>query len=124
MASGQSRGGAMRPHPKLLRVATNLISSSEIRDFWLSDMGGPEDSDLYQFHVIYSQLIDNHAIENKFICKPDEAKSPHRMIRSINVLQSIKIKLIDENARIVQFPPKTTCRLGLTMTPYRPEDNH
>ena len=124
MASGASLGGALRPYPKLVRLCSDVISHSEIRDFWISEMGSAENSDLYQFHVIYSHLIDQAAVDNRFLCKPDEVKSPHRMVRSSNILNSIRLKLIDEHAKVLYFPKSTVCRVGLTMSPYRsPEDD-
>ena len=64
----QTPPSAIRPLPKLIYVATNLVASLS-RDMWL------QNTKYSAFHLIYCHVVDESAINNKFICKDTQKPS-------------------------------------------------
>ena len=119
VVSGPCLGGSLRAHPRIIRLASNLLAHSEIRDNWLG-----YHSEYHDFHVIHSQTVDPATLDCKFIAKPDDNKVYHRLLRSSNILQQIKFIVVDENCKKIFFPKKTICRIGLCLTPFKAEDTY
>jgi len=114
--SGISLGNALRHCPKVVRIASNILSSSELFDGWLD---GTDSQDL---NLVHSQLLDSAMLDARYITKLDENRLYYRMLRSSDVLNSIRIKLLDENCQSLMFPKNTVTNVGLCVTPYKAED--
>ena len=115
IANGGSFSSSLRVLPKMLRIASDVISDVDLRDGWLG-YGAPEE-DLQNYHILYSQVLDQGSIESEFISKTDDTKSFHRVLKCNNLLQTIKLRLIDDNLRALSFERHTICRLGLCIFP-------
>ena len=115
--SGPSPGGSIRPHPKLIRIASDLLSFSQIKDNWLNQ------SEFSDYHVLFTQILDPSTIEARFIAKNDEGTTFHRMLRSQNIINAINILLVDENSRKINFPRHAIVHLGLSLSPYNQEND-
>ena len=115
--SGPSPGGSVRPYPKLIRIATDLLSFSQIKDNWLNQ------SEFSEYHVLFTQILDTATIESRFIAKNDDGTTFHRMLRSHNIINAINILLVDENSQLINFPRHSIVHLGLSLTPYHKEND-
>ena len=107
---------AVRFHPKLVHIATNLLCHSETRDQWL--VGSPYES----FHVIYTQLLDSECLQSRFIAKSDTGQRAHKLMRSANIFHAIRFILLDENCRKLSFSRETIVNLGLQISPLLKQD--
>ena len=101
----------------MIRIASNCITNVDLRDTWMN-MSSPE-YDLLDYHILYSQLLDSQAIEAAFICKLDDSRSFHRVLKCSSLLEVISVKILDDNLRPLWFPRHTICRLGLSISPHR-----
>ena len=117
--SGFAIEGGIRPYAKIIRLATNVVSHMNTRDDWIA-----YNSEYSDFHIIHSQLVDAASLESKFIAKSDDHKTFYRLMRSENMMNSIKMLLLDENSRKISFPRNTFCRIGLVLAPFKAEDTH
>ena len=116
--TGPSLGGALRHCPKVVRIASNILSSSELHDTWLTET---DNSDL---NLIHSQILDSSQIEARYITKLDDTRMYYRMLRSSDVLSTIKVKILDENCENLIFPRNTITSIGLCITPFKPDDTY
>ena len=121
LTSGASKSGCVRGHPKMIRLATSLLSHGDKRDFWLGYQ--TDDTELYDYHVIFSMLVDSNSLESKFIAKNDSSTNFHQMLKSTSLLSNIKFKLLDENCKQLAFNKHTLCKIGITLAPYKEEDS-
>ena len=101
---------AIRPLPKLLYVATNLVTSLS-RDMWLSN------TKYSAFHLIYCHVINEGTVANKFICKDATDETYFKMPNLKNLLDRVTIHILDQNFRLVLFPQKTYTKLSLAIKP-------
>ena len=92
---------AIRHHPKILRVSTNVLSGSDNKDLW------PPNQDFPEFQTIYSAPVDDSTFQQRFIYKNDSELQFHRLLRSENSLQQIALLITDQCGRIVFFPRNT-----------------
>ena len=79
---------AIRPLPKLLYVATNLVTSLS-RDMWLSN------TKYSAFHLIYCHVINEGTVANKFICKDATDETYFKMPNLKNLLDRVTIHILD-----------------------------
>ena len=106
----QTPPSAIRPLPKLIYVATNLVASLS-RDMWL------QNTKYSAFHLIYCHVVDESAINNKFICKDNNDETYFKIPNLKNLLDRFTIHILDQNFREVLFPQKTYARLALAIKP-------
>ena len=98
------------PMPRMIFVATDTVTA-QTRDFWL-------DSTPYKnFHLIYSQIIDDQTISTRILCKTGIDTVFYKIQRVNSILERISIKILDENFRLVLFPQKTYTRIALIIKP-------
>ena len=109
--AGQTLPACVRYHPRQINICTDLLSHSDIRDLWLKG------TDYENVHVLYSELVGSENLNSRFIAKNDTTKTFRKMAQNSNLIQSIRIVLIDENHRIIQFPRETILSLGLQISP-------
>ena len=102
---------AIRNHPKLIRLSTNILSASENKDLW------PKNEDFPEFHTIFCTAIDETTIQQRFIHKSSSDLEYHRMLRSENSLQQIALLVQDQNSRIVCFPRNTYIFVTIRLEP-------
>ena len=101
---------AIRPLPKLLYVATNLVTSLS-RDMWLKN------TKYASFHLIHCHVMNDDTIHNKFICKDNNDETYYKIPNLKNLLDRITIHILDQNFRRVVFPRNTYVKLALTIKP-------
>ena len=95
-----------RPFPRLLHVATDLAGPLK-RDLWLKG------TKFENYNIIYTLIIDDVAIANKFISKQHDDILYYRMSSLKTSLNSVEVFIIDENFQIVDFMPLCYCRLAI-----------
>ena len=101
MSRTQRLRSSIRHHPKLIRVCTDVLSSSENKQLW------PADDEFAGFQTLYCQTIDESTYQQRFIHKTSTDLDFHRMLRSQNTLESLTFLLQDECGKIVYFPRNT-----------------
>ena len=109
---------SVRNCPKIIRIATNMLVFDETRDEWMAE------TDFHDFHLLYSQAIENSHLESRFITKMDENRFYYRMLRSFNNLTNIKFLILDQNSQLINFPKGTLTNISLCITPYKMEDTY
>ena len=109
---------SVRNCPKVIRIATNMLVFDETRDEWMAE------TDFHDFHLLYSQAIENSHLESRFITKMDENRFYYRMLRSFNNLTNIKFLILDQNSQLINFPKGTLTNISLCITPYKMEDTY
>ena len=102
---------AIRNHPKLIRLSTNILSASENKDLW------PKNEDFPEFHTIFCAAIDETTIQQRFIHKSSSDLEYHRMLRSENSLHQIALLVQDQNSRIIFFPRNTYVFVTIRLQP-------
>ena len=106
---------AIRNHPKLIRLSTNILSASENKDLW------PKNEDFPEFHTIFCAAIDETTIQQRFIHKTSSELDYHRMLRSENSLHQIALLVQDQNSRIIFFPRNTYVFVTIRLEPLSKE---
>ena len=109
--SNQRLFSAFRIMPKMIYLATNLVSV-HCNNFWLSE------SDFRGFNLIHSQVIDDSTIQHRFICKADCDPKYYRLQRVNNILEQFQIVVLDQNFRMCNFQKRTYTRIALSLKPY------
>ena len=102
----QSPPCCIRPYPRIIHVITDLVGPLK-RDLWLSH------TRFENYNIIYSLIIDETAIANKFISKQHDDILYYKMSNLKNSLNSVEIFLIDENFQQVDFSSLCYCRLAI-----------
>lgn len=95
-----------RPYPRLLHVITDLAGPLK-KDLWLKD------TRFADYNIIYTLIIDDVAISNKFLTKQTDDVLYYRMNSLKTSLNSIDVYITDENFQIVDFMPLCYCRLAI-----------
>ena len=101
----------VRVIPKIIYFATDLVTS-HCNDFWLTN------SEYKGFHLLHSQVIDDVAIQQRFICSPNVDPTYYRIQRVNNILEQFKIVILDQNFRLCRFQKRTYTRVSLSLKPY------
>ena len=102
---------SIRFHPRILRVATDIITTNGIVDNWLGS------TDNSNFNILHSFTIDEAHMQSRFISKTDSELNPHRIMKTENFLDQIKIKILDENCNKIFFPVQTLTYCSLIIEP-------
>ena len=93
---------AIRHHPKIVRVSTNVLSGSDNKDdLW------PPNPDFPEFQTIFCVAVDDSTFQQRFINKSDSELEFHRMLRSENSLHQISLLITDQCGRVIFFPRNT-----------------
>ena len=92
---------AIRNHPKLVKLSTNILSASDNRDLW------PQNPDFPEFQTIFCISIDESTFQQRFIHKNTSELEYHRLLRSENSLQQIALLTTDQCGRVIFFPRNT-----------------
>lgn len=116
MSRTQRLRSSVRHHPKLIRVCTDVLSSSENKQLW------PTDDEFADFQTIYCQIIDESTYQQRFIHKTSMDLDFHRMLRSQNTLESLTFLLQDECGKIVYFPRNTYVFAAFRLEPLSPKE--
>ena len=102
----QSPPCCARPYPRLLHVITDLAGPLK-KDLWLR---GTRFAD---YNIVYTLIIDDVAISNKFLTKQTDDVLYYRMNSLKTSLNSIDVYITDENFQLVDFMPLCYCRLAI-----------
>ena len=102
---------AIRHHPKLIRVLTNVLSASENRNLW------PVSDDFANFQTFFCLAIDDATLKERFIHKTSSDLDFHRMLPSETVLRAFSLLFLDENGKIVSFPRNTYVFASIRLQP-------
>ena len=102
----QSPPCCIRPFPRILHILTDLAGPLK-RDLWLKN------TRFEDYNIIYSVIIDDTAITNKFVSKQNEDILYYRMSNLKTSLNSIDVFLVDENFQLADFMPLCYCRLAM-----------
>lgn len=102
----QSPPCCVRPYPRLLHVITDLGGPLK-KDLWLKN------TKFNQHNIIYTLVVDDIAIANKFISKQHDEIMYYRMSSLKTSLNSIDVNITDENFQTVDFMPLCYCRLAI-----------
>ena len=108
--SYQTTFSSIRPIPRILYIATDLISSQR-RDLWLRN------TQFESCHLIHSHIIDESTISSRMISKTNEDEIFHKISNLKSLLNQFRIFILDENFRMVIFPQKTYTRIAFTIKP-------
>ena len=102
---------AIRNHPKLVKLSTNILSTSDNKDLW------PQNPDFPNFQTIFSITIDESTFQQRFIHKTSSELEYHRLLRSENSLEQIALLATDQCGRIIFFPRNTYLFAALRLEP-------
>ena len=102
----QSPPCCARPHPRLLHIITDLAGPLK-KDLWLKN------TKFEDYNIIYTLVIDDVAISNKFLTKMSDDVIFYRMNSLKTSLNSIDVYITDENFQVLDFMPLCYCRLAI-----------
>ena len=102
---------AIRNHPKLVKLSTNVLSASDNRDLW------PQNPDFPNFQTIFCVSIDESTFQQRFIHKSTSELEYHRLLRSENSLQQIALLTTDQCGRVIFFPRNTYLYAAIRLEP-------
>ena len=102
---------AIRNHPKLVKLSTNILSASDNRDLW------PQNPDFPNFQTIFCLSVDESTFQQRFIHKTSSELEFHRLLRSENSLQQIALLATDQCGRVIFFPRNTYLFAAIRLEP-------
>lgn len=111
IGSNQRLFSALKVVPKIIYIGTDLVTS-HCNDFWLTN------SEHKGFHLLHSQIIDDVAIQQRFICSPNVDPVYYKIQRVNNILEQFHIIVLDQNFRLCRFQKRTYTRIALSLKPY------
>ena len=96
--------------PKMIFIATDIVSAQS-RDLWLRN------TPFADFHMVYSQVIDDQSVGIGMICKYNVDNVFYKIQKLNNVLERFSIKILDQNFQQVLFPLRTYVKIALIIKP-------
>ena len=96
--------------PKMIFVATDIVSAQS-RDLWLKS------TPFADFHIIYSQVLDDQSVGVGMICKHSVDTIFYKIQKLNNVLERFSVKILDQNFQQVLFPLRTYVKIALIIKP-------
>lgn len=112
VSAAQRLHGPVRFHPKLIKFACDLLSTSDKKIL------RPQNDDFPNFHTLFTLLIEQCHFDTRFLCKNSNEIVYHRMLKTESLLQRFHVLSLDENERRVWWPRNTIFSAKLVIMPY------
>ena len=101
---------AVRTMPSLIHICTDIVTAQS-RDSWL------ERSDYNEYHIIFSYVFDELAINSRSIVNANCGNVYYKLKDTNRLLETMKFSVLDQNFQRIDFATKTYTRLGFRIRP-------